>query len=117
MAELAQVPFQQIRGLQLADGGWRFQVYTPELTSEQLIAMTHVGTQGGYLVAKPNSLNPEDIPLTDAPVEAGTKTPGQRLRAVLYRVWETTTTQSEPFETFYARVMEQMINKYKEKLS
>lgn len=117
MTELAQVPFQAVRGAQLADGGWRFSVWTPELTPDQLNALTHVGSQGGWLVARPNPLTPEDIPLADAPVETGMKTPGQRLRAVLYKVWETTTSQTEAFETFYARVMGEIISRYKEKLS
>lgn len=43
------------------------------------------------------------------------KTPGERLRATLYRVWELN--KVGEFETFYASEMERIISHYKEKLN
>ena len=44
------------------------------------------------------------------------KTPGQTLRAVLYRRWEIEKTNGEMFSDFYKREMEKMIIHHKNKL-
>ena len=43
------------------------------------------------------------------------KTPSQRLRAVLYLIWEKNKLE-EPFDDYYNRIMEKLIEQYKEKL-
>lgn len=59
-----------------------------------------------------------EIASVDIPEDTGDlKTPSQRLRAVLYRVWETDENKKSKFSTFtlyYNHVMEQLIDKYKE---
>lgn len=46
-----------------------------------------------------------------------TKSRGQRLRGVLYKVWEQNHKENfSTFELFYAHKMEQIIEKFKEKL-
>ena len=45
------------------------------------------------------------------------KSPSARLRAVLYKVWETNSDKKEKFSTFtlyYNHILEQIIEKYKE---
>jgi len=48
--------------------------------------------------------------------EEDNKSPAQRLRAVLFRTWENTS-KSETFEEFYRKVMEKIINQFKDKLA
>ena len=55
-----------------------------------------------------------DVP-TDTTEEPKSK--GQRLRAVLYRLWEQEWKQKfDSFELYYNHVMEKLINMYKDKL-
>ncbi len=117
--ELVQIPMQTIRGTQLADGGWKYLVYTPELLPEQVAGMAEISNKPGWFVCKPNEqLIETDIPKDDAPVESDQRTPSQRLRGVVYRVWETQTNQTEDFNTqYWPRICEQLITKYKEKLN
>ena len=58
-------------------------------------------------------------------MEFDTKTPAQRMRAVLYRLWEQTSPKEKgeqgemvyvEFELFYKRKMNEMINHFKTKL-
>lgn len=44
------------------------------------------------------------------------KTPSQKLRAVLFLLWKQLSVE-EPFDTWYAKKMEDIIEKFKEKLS
>ena len=55
-----------------------------------------------------------DVP-TDTTEEPKSK--GQRLRAVLYRLWEQEWKQNyDSFELYYNHIMEKLINLYKDKL-
>jgi len=64
------------------------------------------------------NLNSEVVSI-DIPEETGdNKTPSQRFRNVLFRLWEQS--QKEKFKTFtlyYNHIMEQLIGVYKDKLS
>ena len=72
----------------------------------------------GWQVFRPNrELRDTDIPAIDAPVETHRKSPSQRLYNVLYRVWEQRTNQTEPFDSYYIRVMERLIERYKQELT
>lgn len=44
------------------------------------------------------------------------RTPSQRLRAVLYRLWEIEKQPGEDFDKYYKRKMEEIINWVKRKL-
>lgn len=46
-----------------------------------------------------------------------TKTPSQRLRGVLFRLWEQDKNGYDTFETYYINYMEKIIEKLKEKLT
>lgn len=48
--------------------------------------------------------------------EANEKSPSQRLRSVLYRVWEQNPRQYKTFEEYYRIQMEKLIDKLKERL-
>ena len=55
------------------------------------------------------------IGLPEISVEKGEKTPGQRMRAVIWRIWEKGGKTGD-FITFYSSKMEQIIEHLKEKL-
>lgn len=87
----------------MADKGLKIILHTRELPPEEMVALIMAkqeGTEGVKIE------NPETDEL---------KSPSQRLRGVLYRVWEITTRQTD-FETFYRQKMEYLINHFKSQL-
>lgn len=108
MKELAQIPYQAIRGTQLADGAWKYQMWTPELLPEQVAAMAELSSKPGWFVCKPNELTIEDIPVGDAPVEQDVRTPSQQLRGRIYRLWESMGSEGD-FESYYRQIMHKFI--------
>ena len=89
-------------------------LHTKELSKEDfLIILEYLGSAGWFLFSE-DELKEKDLPKEDSGYEEG-RTPSQRLRGVIYRLWE----QSGPkddFEGFYRRTMEKIINQLKEKL-
>ena len=74
------------------------------------------GTQGYFVFAVQETITAADIPNEQLEFK-GDKTPGQRLRAVLFRLWEqNSSTTKGDFETFYKSRMERLITQIKEKL-
>lgn len=115
-ATIAQLPYEGYRSKQMADKSWQTIIDHPELLPEQVRDMAANSSTAGWLVVKPNELvTLEDIPTDDSPAEPDMKTPSQRLRGVLFVLWEQTGAQGD-FDTYYRRIMESLINKYKEKL-
>lgn len=88
-----------------------------EISNADFAEMDKVmGTQG-WLLFKENEFTEADIPKGDAPVDVGQKKPSTILRAVLYRIWEQKTDQSENFDySYYPRIMGKIIERYKEEL-
>ena len=72
----------------------------------------------GWLVFLPGKkILPEEVAsLPDLIEEDGGRSPAQRLRGVLYRMWEQKGKQGD-FETYYRSKMEMVINQVKEKLT
>jgi len=71
-----------------------------------------------YVAIKEEPFNSEDTKHLEemrADMELNAKTPAQRLRAVLFRLWEQSPEDAN-FNDYYSRVMEKIINHYKEKL-
>lgn len=91
---------------------------TLEVSNEDFAIMdTFAGKSNGWLLYSENELTEADIPTGDAPVEAGHMKPSVRLRNVLYRVWEQKTDRSENFDySYYPRIMETLIQRYKQEL-
>ena len=57
------------------------------------------------------------IPEISSTEEDGGKSPAQRLRAVLFKIYETNTSRSETFEEFYRKYMERLLASLKEKIA
>lgn len=58
--------------------------------------------------------NPEDIEVGEERVDKGQKTAAQRLRGVIYRIWERSNSGVDS-ETHYVRFMEQIMDQLKGK--
>jgi len=93
----------QIRTMK--DGSLKITLVTRELPTEDLAQLF-------------TSIN-QEIVSVDIPEDVSDqKTPSQRLRWVLFKVWEQS--HKEDFKTFtmfYNHILEQLINMYKDKLS
>lgn len=86
------------------DRGVKITLYTQELSPSQLAEL---------MVSANNEILSVDIP--DDMSE--TKSKGQRLRDVFFRLWEQENTDKfDTFTLFYNHIMEKIINHYKDKL-
>ncbi len=85
-----------------------------EVSTEDFMELDRLLQQEGWLIFSPNELKPEDVPDTDAPTREG-KSKGSRLRAVHFLIWQKLGID-EPFDPWYDRRFEQIMDKHKEKL-
>ncbi len=116
MSRLFQTPAIVSNITTLKDGGCKVTTVTRELNPDEMTALFSLYNQEGWLVIAPNEVQRKDIPDEPAVVEAGEKTPGQRLRAVLYHLWEHTN-MTEDFNTvYYPRAVNRITDKLKEQL-
>jgi len=101
----------------LSDGSIKITFCTRELTTEDAAAILGYRSAEGWLLFKPSPFEEKDI--IDIPESvpefAREKTPSQRLRNVLFRLWEYRGKGGD-FETFRKSEMERIIQHYKEKL-
>ena len=99
------------------DGSWSIRVGTQELNEESARAILKLNRKLGYFIFKETLLEETDlinIP-ESKPEFVGDKTPSQRLRGVLYVLWEQTK-PTKTFDEFYRARMESVIQWAKEKL-
>ena len=99
------------------DGTWSLLIGTQELLEEQASALLKLNRKLGWLLFKEVAFEEADlINIPDTKPEfKGDKTPGQRLRAVLYLLWKQTKSDKN-FDEFYKIKMEKLISWAKEKL-
>ena len=111
----------EIAKVETMDSGLKMVIYTNEVAPpEMALLMATKGKQGNMLFA-PAKYKFSDEDLKDLPeveVEKGEKHPSQRLRAVLFRLWE----QRDPNKTktsdeYYRDYMSRLIDKIKEQLN
>jgi hypothetical protein len=99
----------------LVDGGTKLDVITNELNPEELAQLFSLKSKFGWFVFKENIITPEDLNLPDVKFEKGDKTPSQRLRSVIYVMWQQSD-QSKTADEFYKYYMDKIIESIKEKL-
>src|SRR6266576_1260896 len=81
----------EIGKIETMTDGLKMTVYTNEVHSQDMaILMSLKGKQGNMLFAPAeHKFTDEDlVDLPEVKVEQGQKTPGQRLRGVIYRLWQ-----------------------------
>lgn len=117
MSKIIQVPVIVTSLATKVDGSIAIKLETRELNPQDSATLFELrGTEAWALIAPSEiSENEVKLPAEKADPAIGTKTPGQRLRAVLYRLWQQSGGGTD-FESFYRIKMEQIIDKFKEKL-
>ena len=112
-----QVPstIQSVRTL--VDGVTKLDIITQELNPDEMTELFSLKGKIGWLLFKENVIEPDDLKdLPDVKVDKGEKTKGQRLRAVIFKLWEKTS-RTKTSEEFYNEYMEKLITSIKEKLN
>ena len=100
----------------LVDGGNKVEIITRELQPSEMTELFALKGKEGWIVMKENTITTDDIKdLPEIKVDKGDKTKAQRLRACIYKLWETTN-QTKTSEEFYNEYMEKIITQIKEKL-
>ena len=108
----------------LADRTVRVQLQTPELPAETVKQMYSLLKIPGYVVVSANPVSREMIDEVskmhdDSEISqsiSSPKTPSQRLRAVLYKVWSTHHSDRMSFREYYSDTMTEITNHYGDKL-
>jgi len=101
----------------MSDQTVRFQVDCQEMPGETMAELFALkGSIGWFMFAeKPQSeMDLSDVP--DIKLERWEKSPSQRLRAVIYRLWESVKSELE-FEVYYRSKMDSIIEMLKDKLT
>lgn len=114
---LFQVPsiIQSIRTL--VDGGCKLDIVTRELSPSEMTELFSLKNKEGWLLFKENEVVSDDIKnLPDIKDEFDKKTPSQRQRNIIYKIWELTDRKKD-FSDFYLSYMEKINNWLKEKLN
>ena len=94
----------------LVDRGMSVTFHTKEINSDEKSKMMDYLMSSGWLLFKENQIQDEDVPAQDADLQI--KTPSQRLRGVLYVIWNEKGRKGE-FRDFYNDWMEKIIEKLK----
>jgi hypothetical protein len=86
-----------------------------EVSNQDFAEMDRQMNSAGWLLFKPNeSVDIAEVPSEDARSDMQ-KRPSQRLRGVIYRIWEASGASGD-FEVFYRAYMEKVIDREKENL-
>ena len=114
----------------LADGSLRIYIGTPELSNETMVNVFSLIKRPGYVLISTNPLNQNQVDAVEKATinaEFNDKTPSQRLRAVVFKLWEKTQPKQingdsgemeyVEFDLFYKRKMNEIINHLKTKLN
>jgi len=112
----------------LADGSLRIYIGTPELSFDTMVNVFNLIKKPGYVLVSANAINQDQIDAVEKATtnaEFSEKTPSQRMRGVLYKLWEKTQPKTMngdgemeyvDFDLFYKRQMNKIIDHFKTKL-
>ena len=99
-----------------SDNTIKLTIGTQEITSDQASKLFELKQKLGFFFFAEKPISVDDIDIPDFVSEfKGDKTPGQRLRAVLYVLWEQKGKQGTA-DDFYKQQVERFIDAVKEKL-
>jgi hypothetical protein len=117
--KIFQIPAQLITYGKMRDKGFKMTFETGELTPEQVANIHYGSTKVGWLAFAPDPFATAELEeIEDTKVEYNDigKPPSQRMRAVLYRLWQQTPEGYKTFNDFYMSKMETLIEHFKNKL-
>jgi hypothetical protein len=96
-----------------ADQSLSFRGVTPELTTEEKIALMDLQNVLCEILLFPK--DEKDVDVLEVRKEVVHKSPAQRMRSVIFLLWKQTG-EEQPFEVFYINSMEKIIDHLKSKL-
>ena len=110
-----------------ADGSIKVVVGSQELSSDTMTRLFDLRRKVGYVLISTKEISQEQIDAVETStsnMEFSEKTPSQRLRGVLYVMWEKTQPKENDqgiekfvdFDLFYKRKLNEIINHYKKQL-
>ena len=110
-----------------ADGSIKVVVGSQELSSDTMTRLIDLRRKVGYVLISTKEISQEQIDAVEtstANMEFSEKTPSQRLRGVLYILWEKLQPKENDqgiekfvdFDLFYKRKLNEIINHYKKQL-
>lgn len=100
----------------LVDNSVKLIFETREVTGMEIAILMEYRQKEGYLLFSPNKdIKESDVPDEKADSMTGQKTQAQRLRGVIYRLWEQNGKKGDS-ESYYKSVMEGLIEQLKERL-
>jgi hypothetical protein len=98
------------------DGSYKLTYVTREFGGTDAATLLSMANKECWvLVAPDDSLDAVDVPKAKPDAGTNAKTPGQRLRAVLFVLWSQSGKPGD-FEDFYRQKLESLIDQYKAKL-
>jgi hypothetical protein len=98
------------------DGSVKLTFSTRELDGTDSAALFGLANKECWLLIAPDdSLDSVDVPKAKPDSGTGQKTPGQRLRAVIFVYWKQAGAQGD-FEEYYRQRLERLIEQFKAKL-
>ena len=103
----------------LLDSGLKLTIITPELSAEDATKLFALKGKQGWMLFKETAFSESDI--INLPTEIkefkGDKTPAQKMRAIIYKIWETNTDRKKPFPDYYNSYMFKLNEALKEKIN
>lgn len=99
----------------LKDGGLSMRFHTNEVNDESKLLALSYYQKFGWLIFSEQE-NP-DVELEAIRRDTGGKTPSQRLRSVLYILYQQSGNTDKTFEQYYAEQMEKFIDRIKANLA
>lgn len=91
---------------------------TQELSANDTAKLFQFGNSQVWVAFKEAPVNEQEIDMPEfIPEFDGQKSYSQRMKEVLYRIWEQKTDRSKTSRQYYEDTMEKLIEMYKEKLN
>jgi len=97
------------------DRSYRLEFDTCELGADAAKLLEIHGSECWLLIAPDDSLDSVEVPKAKPDSGTNQKTPGQRLRAVLFVLWQQVGKPGD-FEDYYRQRLERIIDQFKAKL-
>lgn len=101
----------------LKDGGVSVRFHTSELSAEHKTEISKYYQQFGWLLFNPQEQDVESLELEAIRKDIGGKTPSQRMRSVLYVLYQQSGRTDLTFEQFYMEKMNRIIDQIKANLA
>jgi hypothetical protein len=101
----------------LKDGGMSVRFHTQEINPDEKVLLMRYFQKFGWLLFSEKAQDEDTLTLEDIRKDVGGKTPSQRLRSVLYILYQQSGRADLTFEQFYAEKMERIIDQLKGKLA